>query len=267
MSQVLRRLKSVTEAGGAGTPNRKYSIYSLLSQYCSEDRNGSTSNGRVTTTQTPSLSRRKLFEQRYRNQQVSSYHTGTGTRTRTYGVGVDVNNGAITRMTILSGGVEQRLWYQSRRSMSFISNLMKRKKKESDEDDDHVKDEEGGTVVDTRTLPLSPDMPKQLTEEEIEAKRNISRLRPYHQLMVQGKMPWDLKEPVLWFHHTVKFKQRMFGKYGESSGVNPGICWPTHEDLKKRLEYEAVAYPFTIQEMVENKRILRQKQKEERDRR
>lgn len=30
-----------------------------------------------------------------------------------------------------------------------------------------------------------------------------------------------------------------------------GLCWPSKEDIQEKLEYEAVAYPFTIKEMME----------------
>jgi len=44
----------------------------------------------------------------------------------------------------------------------------------------------------------------------------------------------------------------MFGRYGESSNVDPGLAWPTTEDLEDIREYESVAYPLTIQEMQQN---------------
>lgn len=31
-----------------------------------------------------------------------------------------------------------------------------------------------------------------------------------------------------------------------------GLCWPSKQDIQEKLEYESVAYPFTIQEMMEN---------------
>jgi len=91
---------------------------------------------------------------------------------------------------------------------------------------------------------------KSLTEEEILRKRNKSRLSPPHFLKINGDNPTPV--PELWFHHTIKYKRKLYAKYGEKTGINPGIQWATHAELNKRLEYEGVVYPFTIQEMVGN---------------
>lgn len=56
-------------------------------------------------------------------------------------------------------------------------------------------------------------------EAAIEAKRNISRLSPAHQNLVNGRRPYD--EPKSLAHLTVKYSRKMYGKYGVASGVNP----------------------------------------------
>jgi hypothetical protein len=92
-------------------------------------------------------------------------------------------------------------------------------------------------------------------EEDIQRKRNKSRLNPQHRNLLHGKLPYP--EPMDWFHETVKYKRKMYGRYGQSSGFPPGIMWPTREDLEEIKEYESVAYPYTIQELmmrVENKK-------------
>lgn len=142
---------------------------------------------------------------------------------------------------------------QSSRCMSILTDLLRRKKPQDD-------DEEYIPEPDAKSMTLLDDAPKGLTEEEIEAKRNISRLTDYHQRFIHGMQPYS--EPQAWFHHTVRYKQKMFGRYGESSGVNPGILWPTREELKEKIEYEKICNPFTIQEMVEKKRAQRKAEKE-----
>lgn len=42
----------------------------------------------------------------------------------------------------------------------------------------------------------------------------------------------------------------MYGRYGASSGIDVRLCWPTKEELLDILEYEKVAYPSTISEMI-----------------
>ncbi|XP_067010299.1 large ribosomal subunit protein mL64 [Anabrus simplex] len=88
----------------------------------------------------------------------------------------------------------------------------------------------------------------EVDEEAVEEKRNKSRLNVEHRNILYDCVPYP--EPVAWFHHTVKYKQKMYGLYGEASGVNPGIMWPTREQLADIREYESVAYPDTLQEMI-----------------
>ena len=95
-------------------------------------------------------------------------------------------------------------------------------------------------------------------EEELERKRNKSRLNPQHRNLLHGKMPYS--EPMAWFHETVKYKRKLYGRYGHASGVHPGIMWPTREELEEIKEYESVAYPYTIQELMAR---VEEKKKEE----
>lgn len=89
-----------------------------------------------------------------------------------------------------------------------------------------------------------------MSEAEIENICNKSRLNHGHRNLVNGQLPYD--KPVHRYHNTVKYKRRMYGRYGESSNVNPSLAWPTSEDLEDIQEYERVAYPLTIQEMQKN---------------
>lgn len=117
-----------------------------------------------------------------------------------------------------------------------------------------------------------------LSEEDIRQKQNKSRLLPHHQRLMNGQVPHP--EPIFWTHHTVLYKKRTYGKYGEASGINPGLLWPTRKELKRQKEYEGktilygkhkiisrvlnyhllfsdVCNPFTFQEMVHKNRELR----------
>lgn len=85
-------------------------------------------------------------------------------------------------------------------------------------------------------------------EHNIEKLRNKSRLSPEHHNILFDKKPFS--EPISKHHQTVKYNRRMYGIYGNESGVNPGIMWPTKVDIETRKEYEKVAYPFTIEEMI-----------------
>lgn len=143
------------------------------------------------------------------------------------------------------------LW-QNNRSMSILTDLLRRKKTKDDEEDE--------AIPEVKTMALFDDTPKSLTEEEIAAKRNISRLNPRDQRLVKGLHPYT--EPMAWHHHTVLYKRKMFGRYGESSGVNPGLLWPTRQNLKDMINYENICHPLTIQQMVEIKQTERRKERD-----
>ncbi|VVC26805.1 Growth arrest/ DNA-damage-inducible protein-interacting protein 1 [Cinara cedri] len=89
-----------------------------------------------------------------------------------------------------------------------------------------------------------------LSDKEVEKICNKSRLNSGHRNLVNGRLPYD--HPVHRFHNTVKFKRRMYGRYGDASNIHPGLAWPTVEELNDIREYESVAYPLTIQEMQHN---------------
>lgn len=77
---------------------------------------------------------------------------------------------------------------------------------------------------------------------------------------MHGNVPY--KEPTKWFHGTVKYSQSMYGRYGKASGTDPSLCWPTEEELADKIEYEKIAHPFTIQQMVEEAAIKHQEKEE-----
>lgn len=54
----------------------------------------------------------------------------------------------------------------------------------------------------------------------------------------------------------------MAARFGSQTGIPLGIAWPTKAELEDMLEYEQVAHPFTLQEMMEAKRKQRQAERE-----
>ena len=62
-------------------------------------------------------------------------------------------------------------------------------------------------------------------------------------------MPYT--EPMEWFHETVKYKKKMYGRYGQASG-----------DLEEIREYERVAYPDKIEEMLRKEQHEKMKEEE-----
>lgn len=90
-------------------------------------------------------------------------------------------------------------------------------------------------------------------EARIQAARNKSRLLPQHRNMLHNTLPYE--ESQSWIHETVKYKRMMIGRYGlEGSKVDPRICFPTKQEALERSEYEKVAFPHTLQEMMATSR-------------
>lgn len=85
-------------------------------------------------------------------------------------------------------------------------------------------------------------------ELEIEKLRNKSRLRPDDRKVLFDQRPFADSENA--YHFREKFLRNMFGKYGNESGVNPAMLWPNKNDIQERKEYEKVAHPYSIQELV-----------------
>ncbi|XP_055595078.1 growth arrest and DNA damage-inducible proteins-interacting protein 1 [Uranotaenia lowii] len=93
-------------------------------------------------------------------------------------------------------------------------------------------------------------------EARIELARNKSRLSPAHRNMLHSRLPYE--EPQSWIHETIKYKRTMLGRYGiEGSRVDPRICFPTKKETIEKVEYERVAFPHTLQEMMEMNRKAR----------
>ena len=112
-------------------------------------------------------------------------------------------------------------------------------------DADEIKDE---------PLPMIDDIDVEAREAEIEAKRNKSRLLPQHRRLLHGQQPYD--EPESWVHRTLKYNRTMYGRYGAASGVDPRLLFNTPEEKEEARDYEATAFPHTLQEMVD---IVREK--------
>lgn len=114
---------------------------------------------------------------------------------------------------------------------------------------------------------MTDDAEAKLREEQIEKSRNKSGLNDSLRNILHGKNPYP--EPRLWHHGTLKYLRKVYGTYGAASGVNPSICFPLKEELDDNKEYERIAYPKTISQMIgeakqnrreiEERKMLRQK--------
>lgn len=86
-------------------------------------------------------------------------------------------------------------------------------------------------------------------ERQIERMRNKSRMTKWHRNTLFSQANVDSP-----FDRTLATSRKEFGKYGSASGVDPRLCFATPEEKADRAEYERVAFPFTVKEMIEQNR-------------
>lgn len=106
------------------------------------------------------------------------------------------------------------------------------------------------TQNEAQDIDLVIDDEKNLKENDLDQICDKSRLNKQHRNLINGRVPYDTS--MHRFHNTVKYKRRMYGRYGDISNVYPGLAWPTAAELENIREYEQVAYPLTIQELQHN---------------
>lgn len=84
-------------------------------------------------------------------------------------------------------------------------------------------------------------------EKKIEAMRNKSRLRKTQRNLLvnlpkpEEEYPWD---------KTLYFSRKQYAVYGSATGIDARLCFNTPEEIADKREYNRLAYPHTIQEMV-----------------
>lgn len=124
-------------------------------------------------------------------------------------------------------------------SKRFVASAVKEESKKDDLDITSLEEETALPVTDVG-----------LSEEEIEQKRNKSRLNVGDRNVLNNIVPRN--EVIHRFQETVKYKRRMVGRYGMQASDAPiGIAWPTKQEVEDAKEYESVLYPETIQQMWE----------------
>lgn len=123
-------------------------------------------------------------------------------------------------------------------------------------DDDFVYDDDADAVKVSEVLVDEEDVVER--EREIQRMRNKSRLNKTHRNLM-FKLPKP-EEEYKW-DKTLYFTRRQYAKYGSQTGIDPRLCFPTPEERADREEYNRVAYPYTIQQMVEmNQQVKMEKE-------
>lgn len=86
-------------------------------------------------------------------------------------------------------------------------------------------------------------------EDLIEQKRNKSRLRAHHYSHIHHQTPENLSEDEE-FAVPLTTQRKLYGRHGAASGINVAKLWPSREELELEKEWEKVARPHSVQEMI-----------------
>ncbi|KFM64180.1 Growth arrest and DNA damage-inducible proteins-interacting protein 1, partial [Stegodyphus mimosarum] len=94
---------------------------------------------------------------------------------------------------------------------------------------------------------------EELSEEEIQRKRFKSRLpeRVYRIFVQKEAVPIEAK-----YDFTMKRLQSYYARHGKDSKLNPGICWPTKEEILETIKYDKIFEP-PLQELMKKVEVAR----------
>jgi len=90
-------------------------------------------------------------------------------------------------------------------------------------------------------------------KQEVEKARLKSRLFHSDRAILHNQMPqagidWEKNDD----HRSNSFKSAMLARYGNKTGIDPSVAWPTKEYIEEQNEYESVLYDGkTLKEMIE----------------
>lgn len=102
----------------------------------------------------------------------------------------------------------------------------------------------------------------ELSEEELLQKRFKSRLpeRVYQKHVAKEPVSLGTEEDF-----KIKNLRKYYGRFGEASKLNPGLCWATREEMLETMHYDQIFEP-PLQERIENveaKRLAEETRKRE----
>lgn len=55
----------------------------------------------------------------------------------------------------------------------------------------------------------------------------------------------------------MSYQRKLYGQYGTSSGIDPAKAWPSKEEMELAKEWESLAYPLSVHEMISEAKRLK----------
>lgn len=102
-------------------------------------------------------------------------------------------------------------------------------------------------------------------EDEEMAARDVSRLpKKYRDRMKHIMNPPEKPDWYADMFQTIEYKRKLYGKFGRKSGLDPGILWPSKEEVKEQMEFEKEWEP-SLEDMLKSLEDERQSALEARE--
>ncbi|KAH8025513.1 hypothetical protein HPB51_009453 [Rhipicephalus microplus] len=99
-----------------------------------------------------------------------------------------------------------------------------------------------------------------LTKEEIDKKRDVSRIVPRK---YSRGVKLEYTFPEFEYEYRISYMRKDYAKFGRATGINPGLMWPSKEELRDLVHIEKKFYP-TLQELWDQDRAKHKAETEER---
>jgi len=123
------------------------------------------------------------------------------------------------------------------------------------------------STVPSAPVNLSDEQPK--SDEDIDSRtvaenarieelRDISRMRSWHRSILHGQPPPI--DTYKWQKERWALKER-YAVYGRASGVDPGVHWPTSDELEEKRREDEELEPKLLPTMIEMQRLKAEQQK------
>ena len=113
---------------------------------------------------------------------------------------------------------------------------------------------------------LHEEYRRSVEAEELQLKRNKSRLSASHRQMLHGDAPnVGVRFAYSAHHNSLEYKREIMGTYGaKQTGVDPGICWPSDQHLDLAREWEKLYMEKPLKQQIDDVKVAITKRKDDR---
>ncbi|KAK8766927.1 hypothetical protein V5799_006296 [Amblyomma americanum] len=117
-----------------------------------------------------------------------------------------------------------------------------------------------GSATEASAITSTSTAVRTLSKEEIDRKRDVSRLAP--RVYARG-VKLEYTSPTMEFEYNINNMRKDYARFGSATGINPGIMWPSKEELQDIVYIENKFYP-TLQQLFDEDRAKQEAEVEAR---